>query len=137
MRLATKLILVFGLCYSALFAQHAVDPSQRYFRLVCLVHVTGSGKAQDPVRPEYVPTTSDKPDRSGIIAWSFQPVDDGKMAIVQFVAVDRSAFTAILADKRPEVRVFEIGKTPPAAIEAEMRKHKKDFSLENLTVNAQ
>jgi len=53
------------------------------------------------------------------------------------VAVYRSAFTAILTDKRPEIRVFEIGKTPPAAIEAELRKYKKDFSLESLKVNAQ
>jgi hypothetical protein len=53
------------------------------------------------------------------------------------VAVYRSAFSAILTDKRLEIRVFEIGETPPAAIEAEMRKYKKDFSLESLEVKAQ
>ncbi len=30
------------------------DPSQRYFRVIALVHLTGSGKAGDPVVPEYV-----------------------------------------------------------------------------------
>src|SRR5579884_899874 len=137
MRLIAKLLLLaYGLCGSASFAQHAVDRSQRYFRLVCLVHLTGSGKKQDPVRPEYVPMPGN-PDRNGIIAWSFQPADDKKMAIVQYVAVYRSAFNAILADKRPEIRVFEIGKTQPAAIEAEMRKFRKDFSLEAFKVHAQ
>jgi hypothetical protein len=59
------------------------------------------------------------------------------MAIVQYVAVDRSAFSAILADKRPEIRVFEIGKTPPGAIEAALRRFKHDFSLNNFKVLAQ
>jgi RHS repeat-associated protein len=39
----------------------AVDPTARYHRLICLVHLTGSGKHADPIRPEYVlsslPTT--------------------------------------------------------------------------------
>ena len=59
------------------------------------------------------------------------------MAIVQYVAVDRSAFKAILADKRPEIRVFEIGKTPPGAIEGALRRFKHDFSLDGLKVLAQ
>ncbi len=66
-----------------------------------------------------------------------QLADDGKMAIVHYVAVDRGAFAAILADTRPEIRVFEIGKDKPAAIEAEMRKYKKDFTLANFPVVAQ
>lgn len=89
------------------------------------------------MRPEYVPGPSDKPSRAGIIAWSVQPTDGGKMAIVHLVAVDRTAFAAILADKRPEIRVFEIGKVPPAAIEAEMRKYKQNFSLDSFKVLAQ
>jgi hypothetical protein len=39
------------------------------------------------------------------------------MAIVHLVAVDHHAFGAILADRRPEVKVFEIGKQPAAAAE--------------------
>jgi len=39
---------------SVLPAQKAVDPTQRYFRLICLVHLTGSGKGGDPIVPEYV-----------------------------------------------------------------------------------
>jgi len=116
---------------------HAVDPTQRYRRLICLVHFKGSGKTDDPVLPEYVPGPSDNTSRTGIIAWSVQPTDDRSMAIIQVVAVNRGAFAAIFADKRPEIRVFEIGKDKKEAIEAEMRKYKKDFSLDAFRVLAQ
>jgi hypothetical protein len=59
------------------------------------------------------------------------------MAIVHYVAADRGAFASILADTRPEIRVFEIGKDKPAAIEAEMKKYKKDFTLDSIQVVAQ
>ena len=117
-----------------LFAQHAVDPSASYYRLICLVHLTGSGKGADTVRPEYAPIGSRA--RTDIIAWSFQLTDDKQMAIVHLVALDRNAFQAIFADKRPEVKVFEIGKDSRAAIEKEMQKHKKDFNLDNFKVLA-
>jgi hypothetical protein len=43
-----------------LFAQrHPVDPSERYYRLICLVHLAGSGTLADPFRPEYVPDAAD------------------------------------------------------------------------------
>jgi hypothetical protein len=121
----------------SLFAQHAVDPAQRYYRLICLVHLTGSGKGDDPIRPEYVPGPSDARSRAGIIAWSVLPSDDGKMAIVQLVAVSPRVFDTILADKRPEIRVFEIGKHTQQEIEAEMQKFRKNFSLDALRVMAQ
>lgn len=72
----------------------------------------------------------------GIIAWSFTPTDDGKMAIIHVVAVDRNALAPMLADKRSEVRVFEIGVDKPEAIEKEMKKYKKDFTLDSLQVVA-
>jgi hypothetical protein len=124
------------LCLSSLnvFAQHAVDPAQRYHRLICLVHLTGSGKKGDEVKAEYVPT--DVTSRAGIIAWSMQIADDGKMAIIHLVAVDRNALAPILADKRAEIRVFEIGKDTQQEIEKELRKYKADFSLDALKVVA-
>ena len=65
-----------------------------------------------------------------------QVTDDGKMAIVHYVAVDPKAFAAILADKRPEIRVFEVGRHSRAEIETEMQKYRKDFSLDSLQVVA-
>ncbi|HWB99349.1 MAG TPA: hypothetical protein VG672_21720, partial [Bryobacteraceae bacterium] len=75
--------------------------------------------------------------RPGILSWSMQKTDDGKMAIVHMVAADPAAFKRILADTRSEIRVFQIGKESPALIEAEMRKYKKDFSLDSFEVMAQ
>jgi hypothetical protein len=106
--------------------------------MICLVHLTGTGTTADPIRPEYVPGDREpsRADRTGIIAWSFQITDDKKMAIVHFVAVDRKAFASILADTRPEIRVFEIGKDSRNAIETEMKKYKHDFDLNSLKVVA-
>jgi hypothetical protein len=98
--------------------------------------MTGSGKNGDPLRPEYTPAAIGE-SRSGIIAWSMQLTDDNQMAIVHYVALDRAAFESLRSDKRPEIRVFEIGKDKPADIEAEMKKYKKDFTLENFKVVAQ
>ena len=116
--------------------QQAVDPSQRYHRLICLVHFIGSGKQGDEVRPEYVPKSTDKPSRSGIVSWSSLPTDDGKMAIIHIVSTDRNAFAAVFADTRPEIKVFAIGKEKPAAIEAAMQMYRKSFTLAAFRVMA-
>ena len=129
--------ILIAICCVSLFGQHAVDPAQRYHRLICLVHFLGSGQDGDPIRPEYIPGPTDAPSRAGIIAWSVLPTDDGTMAIVNLVAVDRHAFAAVLADKRPEIRVFEIGKDTQRAIETAMQMYRKDFTLDAFRVVAQ
>jgi len=103
--------------------------------VVALVHLTGSGKVGDPIRPEYVPTAVDAK-RQGIIAWNFQATDDKKMAIVHLVAVNHHAFDAILADARSGVKVFEIGKTPLTAIESALGLSIGGFKLDQLRVVA-
>ena len=113
----------------------AAPPEARYYRLICLVHLKGSGRHDDPVRPEFLPT--DTTSRDGILAWSSRITDDGKMAIIHVVAANRKAFDPILSDHRPELRVFEIGKQPKGAIEAELRKYLKDFDLSAFQVTAQ
>src|SRR3569833_633637 len=149
---ALYLIFYFGIP-GLLPAQRGVDPASRYFRVICLVHLTGSGKADSPIVHEFVtqgteiaknalaaatPTSGTQPmrppahpataaatselgakpaensaklsSRPGFIAWSMQLTDDGKMAIVHIVAAAPTAFAPILADRRPEIRVFQIGK---------------------------
>jgi hypothetical protein len=104
--------------------------------VICLVHLTGSGTLDDPMRPEYAPAPGSAPSRAGIIAWAFEVSDDGTMAIVHFVAANRKAFQSIFADTRPEIRVFEIGVATRAQIEAEMGMYKAGFNLDNLQVGA-
>ena len=137
-RFAAVFVIFVALFSGTLFGQqHAVDPAQRYHRLICLVHLTGSGTSSDTIRPEYVPVSADPDSRSGILAWSSQIADDGRMAIVLYVAADRKAFESILADKRSEIRVFEIGKHDRKTIETELRKYKKDFDLDTMMLEVQ
>jgi len=129
--------IVLALSSVSLFGQHAVDSNQRYHRLICLVHFTGAGTKEDPRRPEYIPGPNDARDRKGIVAWSATATDDGSMAIIHVVAVDRNAFAAIFADTRPEVKVFEVGVDSRATIEAFMQQYKKGFNLDAMRVVAQ
>jgi hypothetical protein len=124
-------------CVNAAAQRHALDPAARYHRVIALVHLTGTGKASDPIRPEYAPAPTAVLSRNGIVAWSMQTTDDGKMAIVQLVAVDRHAFDALFADKRPEIKVFEIGIDTEPAIEAVLKVLKADFNLAQFMVLAQ
>ncbi len=129
--------LLLTLFSESAFSQHAVDPTQRYHRLICLVHFAGAGQNGDVVRPEYVPGPADARSRDGIVAWSATPTDDRSMMIIQVVAVNRHAFDTILADTRPEVKVFEIGVDSRQTIEAFMQKYKANFTLDSLRVIAQ
>jgi hypothetical protein len=107
-----------------------VDPTDTYFRIICVVPLVGTGKRLDPVRPDYVPVHQPgNAYHTGIISWTQVPSDDGKHAIVEMVAIDRSAFQAILADKRPDVLVFQHGKNTQAQMEAGIQQYKKGFSL--------
>ncbi len=127
-RLLLTLFLLVSICYS----QQRVDPRNTYHRLLCVVPLVGAGTDPDPKRPDHapLPVPGARPGTSGIIAYSYQASDDGQSALVEFVARDRSAFQEILADARPNVKVFEKGKDRREAIEQEFRKHKKNFHLD-------
>ncbi len=127
-------VLIFLLCQVFGFGQQAVAPSARYHRLICLVHLTGSGGNENPIRPEYGTSTLDA--AHGVVAWKMLLSDDKKMAILHIVATDRKAFEAILSDKRGDVKVFEIGKDKKDDIEKELRKVSKGFDLSQLEVMA-
>lgn len=116
----------------ALWGQKAVDGKNLYERVIAIVPMTGSGTYADPRRPELAPATLAGPDQvagKGIIAFSYQVSDDGKMAVVELVARDKSELEAVTRRARPGVQVFERGKGNAAAVEAEIRKHIKDFDV--------
>ena len=103
-----------------------------------MVPLVGKGTADDPRRPAFVPAPAPKgtpPPTNGIIGFTMVLSDDGKSALVEFVARDRAALAAILADTRPGVKVFEKGKAKRDEILLEFRKHKKDFDFERLGVS--
>lgn len=51
--IALYLLLYFGIP-GIVPAQKAAAPTPRYYRLICIVHLTGSGQVGDPILPEYV-----------------------------------------------------------------------------------
>jgi len=63
-------------------------------------------------------------------AYSYVMADDGKRAIVEFVARDRAAFAEILRDTT--VRVVEKRNVADAVELVELRKLKKDFDPKEL-----
>ena len=133
-RLLTGL-LIFAVIASA---QHRVDPRNTYHRVICVVPMVGTGAANDP-RRQYAPwgistkgTSAANSSPADIIAFTQVPTDDGKSAIVEFVARDRKAFQAIFADLT--VKSFEKGVQSKSVIEAELRKVKKDFDLNKFEV---
>src|SRR4051794_26011898 len=101
MNLMLARLLLFSLLTTLLFAaDYPVDPRNTYNRLVCVVPMVGAGTAADPRRPQYAPwPTAPAGSRTQIIAFSHQMSDDGRFALVEFVARDRRAFSAILGDK--------------------------------------
>ena len=149
------LLFLFGFLFfaSALPAQQAVDPRNRYERLICIVPMIGSGTYEDPRRPAYAPTSSqlDQADPGkGILAYTFQASDDGQFALVELVAMDRGAFATILADAkgeltddsspiplqlRSEFKVFPKGQVARTVIERAFQKFKPGFNLDTLEVN--
>jgi hypothetical protein len=116
-----------------------------YTRVLCIVPLVGSGTPDDPIRPAYAPLPSSSAAITpptgatptlgqGIVAFSHQVSDDGKFALVEFVAYSRDAFRDLLADKNPDIKVFFKGIDKRADIEAEFKKHKKGFSLSSFEV---
>ena len=140
------------LCASALLAQQAVNPRNRYERLICIVPMIGSGTYEDPRRPAYAPTSSEQAQvepGQGILGYSLQISDDGQFALVEFAAMDRKAFAKILSDAkgdvadsespipfqfRSEFKVFEKGKVTRATVENAFRKLKPNFNLDTVGV---
>lgn len=134
-------------------------------RLLAVVPMVGTGKNGDYVRPKYAPLppampragqaaptmedldllppqekTAKERERFAarkrmIGAFSYVLSDDGKKAIVEFVASDEAAFEEILRD--PEVKAFRkkdivLSGAKKDEAEAEFKKVKKDFELAKL-----
>lgn len=117
-------------------SQQRVNLRNTYERLLCVVPMVGTGTAEDPRRPMYAPNPGpgERPSRDGILAFTYEETGDGRFALVEFVARDRAAFAQILADTRPEIKVFEKGRARKQDIEAAFRVLKPGFSLDRLQV---
>jgi hypothetical protein len=118
-------------------AQPRVDARSTYERVRAVVPVIiGQGTFDDPKRPMYAPSPAEVQaamvTRQGILGFSYVASDDGHFALVEFVARDRSAFQAILADV--SVKSFLKGRDKREDMEAEFLKHKKNFDFAHFGV---
>jgi hypothetical protein len=104
----------------------------------------GSGSAADPIRPKHAPASEGAgfssnagkpPSRDGIIAFTYTLSDDGKSALVLFVAARREGLKEVLED--PLSKAFVRGRDTSETVEAEFRKYKKNFKMEDLRVAVQ
>ena len=102
----------------------------------------GAGTISDPKRPLFTPASGIKPAvpaashslamaarRAGIIAYHAQVSDDGKMALVEFVAPSLDDVQEILTTPDARVQLFRRGTQNKMEIEAAFRLLKKDFSF--------
>lgn len=130
---------ILGLLLAAQTAAGENRPNARnmYERVLALVPMVGAGTWSDPKRPMFVPAQSAARDRNGIIAWHFEPADDGKSALVEFVAVKKSALAPLISSKVPGVQVFEPAKHARKDIETALKAVKKDFDLEKFAARVQ
>ena len=117
-------------------AQRRVDPRNTHERILSIVPLIGKGTYEDPVRPMFAPLPSemDPQKGTGIIAFAFQVSDDGKFALVEFVARTRDAFQHIQASKLAGVQTFVKSQDSQAAIEAQFKLLKKDFDISKFGV---
>jgi hypothetical protein len=112
-------------------------PLNLYERVLTIVPMVGTGKWDDPKRPLFVPAKAPLPtDRTGLLGYSYQISDDGKFALVEFVALDKSVLKAITTDARV-MKSFEKGQTNLSDVSVEFQKYKKDFNWQHFGTRVQ
>ena len=94
-----------------------------------MVPIIGAGTNADPRRPLFAPGPNDQRTQEGVQSFSWEPSDDGKYAIVEFVARDRKALAAIETDSRV-LKSFAKGKARRDDIERELRQYRNDFAFD-------
>ena len=131
-----------------LLSQQPVSMRNTHERVVAIVPMIGKGTEDDPRRPMFAPLaeemaapasarTADAADKptvgakpaGRIIAYACKPSDDGRFALVEFVATDRAALEEILKETNPDVKVFRLGEQSRGAALTELRKFRKDFDF--------
>ena len=127
-------VLIFGAFIPTALGQKKVDARMTYDRVWVVAPMIGKGTLADPKRPMYAPAPSamSPTSRTGILGFTFVASDDGRSALAEFVARDRSAFKDILADK--SIKAFLKGRDKREDVEAEFKKQKKDFDFASFGV---
>src|SRR4051812_19763401 len=124
MSIRYPVVCLFFLLAAALWPQSSFSQRQSGEHLLAVVPLTGSGTYQDPRRPLFAPAPNAARNANGILAYSWEPSDDGRFAIVEFVATNPAALRSIAADSRV-VKAFDRGKHRKDEVEKELKKYRK------------
>lgn len=108
-------------------AQQPTDVLHSGYRAIVVVPVVGKGTYDDVKRPLLVPDAK-AARAAGIQSYSWQPTDDGALAIVEIVFTSQDALRRVTKDARV-VKAFEKGLHKPAEVETEIRKLRRSFAL--------
>ena len=73
-------------------------------------------------------------DKSGILAYYHEPSDDGRLALVVFVATDAGKLQGLLSNRDSSVTVFNPGQHSQLQVETAFRLLKRDFDLKRFLV---
>lgn len=147
--LAVRVMLIANLLASVNSAAPVPNREAIYHRIICVVPVIGSGTARDPKRPMFVQLAAapgsaslqalrgkaEAAAETRIIAYQSVPTDDGKAAIVMFVAHSYEAFKPILRDPHV-IAKFERKDIGERELVRALRKYKKDFGMKQLRTGA-
>lgn len=124
--------------------QRRVDPAAMYHRVYAVVPIIGTGTQGDPLRPMFIQAPPDPKAapaavaHAGILAYQMQMSDDGKFALVEYVAATRADLLPVITSTAAgAAAVFERANATQAQIEAEFQKYKKDFTLGMFNTRAQ
>jgi hypothetical protein len=114
---------------------HRVDVRDMYERALVILPWAGAGTKADPKRAMFTPTPAQMSptSRNGIIGFQCIPSDDGMLALCEFVARDKSAFSQILA--APGVKAFLKGRDKVDDATTEFLKHSKNFDSNHFGVH--
>lgn len=116
------------LCACAVSAQGRVPKEFLDERIMVVVPMIGQGTAEDPMRPMFMPKPADIA-KSPFLSIQVELSDDGKTALVEFVARSKDAFKEILAARGKDVKVFERGKNKKEDVEQEFGKVKSGYKF--------
>lgn len=135
--LSRRLTTVFIVFAASLPSQLRVDPKNSYYRVIAVVPFV-AGASGTPNWPKHVPVATESGrSATGIIAFACERSDDGKLAIIELVGVNRAALAEVLGDHAPGVLVFEKNRVARQDIESAIQPFRKGFSLSSFGVAVQ
>jgi len=124
------------------FGQNRVDATHLYARIYAIVPMIGTGTSVDPRRPMFTPIPTQMPPgiRTGIIAFNSVESDDGKFALIEIVAANKSELASITGPIQAQLsavtglQMFDRSTTSASTVQSAFQLLKKNFDITQFMV---